>query len=224
MTDTATATQRPTTPIVNSVGGKLLAAVLQEIRNLDRPWPNTPESEQQRVIDRVRTAVDAAVRGAVNSVAQCGFAHAVGSLESLGIKDGVKAQVKFARTDDAVHTLMDAVGTMVLIVFADHNAFTAGMERIKADVDQPELPLGEPRLRIDLGDWERDDGELLDLLAATPYFDESDLDVMAGAIACWSDQEAVEAKAWAAGGTGSSTPIHLAALRDKARVAAGAAA
>lgn len=145
-------TRRPTTPIVNSVGGKLLAALLQEVRRLDKPWPNTPEAEQQRVIDRLRTAVDEAVRGAVNSVAQGGFPFAVGNLESLGIKDGVKAQVKFARTDEAVHTLMDAVGTMVLIVFADHNAFTEGMERIKADVDQPELPLEEPRLSIDVGD------------------------------------------------------------------------
>lgn len=142
----AIAPQRPTTPIVNSVGGKLLAALLQEVRWLDKPWQNTPEEEQQRVIDRLRTAVDAAVRASVTSVAQCGFPFAVGQLESLAIKDGVKASVKFGRGTEQIHTLMDAVSTQVLVVFADANLFTQGMERIKADVDQPELPLEDPEV------------------------------------------------------------------------------
>lgn len=133
--------QRPTTHIVASVGGTLLAALLQEIRRLDKPWPNTPEEEQQRVIDRLGKAVDDHVRRAVNQVAKCGFPFAVGTLESLAIKDGVKAAVKFGRAAESIHTLMDHVGTGVLIVFADPTKFVEGMERIKADVDQPELPL-----------------------------------------------------------------------------------
>lgn len=148
----AIAPKRPTTPIVASAGTKLLATLLEEVRNLDKPWPNTPEAEQQRVIDRLCAACDAAVRAAVNGVAQCGFPFAVGTLESLAIKDGVKAAVKFGRAAESIHTLMDHVGTGVLIVFADPTKFTEGMNRIRADVDQPELPLGDSgRLSIELG-------------------------------------------------------------------------
>jgi hypothetical protein len=121
-----------------SAGTKLLQALLNEIRHLQSPWQNTPEALQTEVIFRLRAQVQDAVQDAVRSIARDGFESIVARIESMSIKeDGSKATIVLARGSD----LADRVGSRVLIVFADAEAYTDGMQAIQAEADQPDLPL-----------------------------------------------------------------------------------
>lgn len=40
-----------------------------------------------------------------------------------------------------MHELADRVGSRAIVVFADPKEYTDGMDQIKAQADQPELPL-----------------------------------------------------------------------------------
>lgn len=126
-----------------SLGTELLKALIVEVQQLQSPWQNTPEREQQAIIDRLRSQVDYAVTGAVRRLACAGFTHLSAQVESLTIKDEAKAVLTLARGSEELHELADRVGTRAIIVFADATEFTDGMHTVKAEADQGELPLDD---------------------------------------------------------------------------------
>lgn len=126
------------------MGQRLLKKLHEEIAQLGQPWVNTPEREQNRIIDRMRNTVEAEVRGLVSTIAGAGFAWAPSALESLTIKDGAKATLILTRGTEAMHAFADRVGSAVVVVFADPQEYLERMHEIKAMADQPRLPLDEP--------------------------------------------------------------------------------
>lgn len=127
--------------IEETVGKLLMGALYDEITNLRTMWAVTPQQQQQELLDRLRSQVGQAVHIAVKRIAVGGFVHIAAVVESLTIKDGAKAVCQLSRGSQALHELADRVGSQAVIVFADPNEFTEGMDQIKAMADQPELPL-----------------------------------------------------------------------------------
>lgn len=150
----------------NSIGAGLLKALLDEVARLRQPWQNTAQAEQQQVIERLRNAVEQHVSIGVRKVAAIGFTAYAGELNSMAVKDGIKLSVMLhkgvARTDE----LLDHVGAAVLVVLADSTEYLEGMEKIKAQADQPELPLdpnaasGEPGAPVESAAPPTDGGDV----------------------------------------------------------------
>lgn len=130
--------------IEESVGTELMRAMYEEITQQRIPWIATPEQQQREVIDRLRAKVEMAVQTAVRRLATMGFTHVVAQVESLTIKDEAKAVLLLSRGTEAMHELADNVGSRAVIVFADPADYTDGMHVIKAQADQPALPLDDP--------------------------------------------------------------------------------
>jgi hypothetical protein len=127
-----------------SIGLEVLDALLQEIQHQQKPWPQMNEEEQSDAIDRLRARVGTVIARLVNTVATADFDRAVVTVESLTAKDGAKAVVAVPRAGEAAHVILDRVGQTAFLVFTDTEQFTAGIESIKAQADQAELPLPEP--------------------------------------------------------------------------------
>jgi len=135
----------PATPTIEitaeTMAGDLLAACVDELRLLPKPWPALPEVEQAEIIERLRNRVSHNVREAVNAIAADGRVTIVAELESITFKDGGKVALKIARTTAGKHDLIDAVGQSVLIVIANPEEFMGGLGEVKADSDQRALDL-----------------------------------------------------------------------------------
>lgn len=124
---------------VESAGATLLKALLGEIRQLPKPWEQTPEREQEVVIDRLRRGVESAVRSLVSTMAACEFQRVPATIESVTFKDGVKAALLLSREQEGTHQLARATGGQVMVVLASPAEFLEGLERVRAEADQREL-------------------------------------------------------------------------------------
>lgn len=127
-----------------SLATGLLKALIEEVRALQKPWAAMNETEQQRCIDYLAAQVDMAVTRAVRDVAGMGFTHFGAQLESLNVKDGMKAVLKLPTPEHDVEQLLGNVSSVCVLVLVDHAVYVEGVHQVKADPDQPGLPLGDP--------------------------------------------------------------------------------
>ena len=130
-----------------SAGTTLLKALLTEVQQLQKPWANTPQAEQQNVIDRLRLRVEDAVREAVLRIASGAQSRIRATVESVTFKDGVKAVLQLSRGNPETHALADATGGTVLIVLTEVEEHVDGMHTVKPDPDQRELLSGHGSTR-----------------------------------------------------------------------------
>lgn len=126
-------------PAATSAGETLLQALVNEIRQLPKPWEQTPEREQEVVIDRLRRAVESQVRALVGAIAGGNYPRIAATLESVTIKGDVKAVLKVGKGQSETLALADATGTQAMIVLASPQAYLDGIERVKADADQVDM-------------------------------------------------------------------------------------
>lgn len=127
--------------VEETIGQLLMGALYDEITNLRVMWPVMPQREQQDLLDRLRKHVDEVVRIAVRRLATEGFPHVVAEIDSMAIKDDAKVALVLPRGSAEAHTLLDHVKSKVILVFADPQQYTDGMEQFKTQLDQPPLPL-----------------------------------------------------------------------------------
>lgn len=134
--------QLPTIELAEeTLGRDLMQVLLQEIRALPDVWPKLSENRQAGVIDRVRAAVDSTVRRTVKILAARDLPAISGVLESVAIKEGIKATFKVSQFDPLRHELIDQTGKVCMLVVATHDDYTAAMSEIKPDPDQHGLDL-----------------------------------------------------------------------------------
>jgi len=140
-----TTEQIPGTPpkVEETIGSMLYRATMDEIMNVRVPWHLLPQASQTEVLDRIRGQIDAMVHLVVRKLATGGFEYVAASLDSFTSKKEIKVGLSLPRGVEELHTLLDRVGTSVVLVFADPKDFTGGMDQLKAQADQPALPLGE---------------------------------------------------------------------------------
>lgn len=126
-----------------TVAGDLLAALIDELRLIERPWQSLPEVDQQDVIERLRARVKTNVEEAVRTIAADARPVIAAEVESVTVKDGIKAVLKLSKGDPNRHHLVDAQGDVVLIVVAGAAQYTGGLDAVQAEPDQRALGLGE---------------------------------------------------------------------------------
>lgn len=126
-----------------TVAGDLLAALIDELRQMERPWQSLPELQQVELIDRLRARVESNVEQAVLTIAADARPVITAEVESVTVKDGIKAVLKLGKSDPNRHHLVDAQGDLVLIVVAGAAQYTGGLDAVQAEPDQRALGLGE---------------------------------------------------------------------------------
>lgn len=126
-----------------TLGTQLLSGFMQIVRTLPKIWAQTGQSEQQMAIERARLVVEQAVTGAVGRIARADFKAVPVKIEGISLKAETKVTIAL-EGDGQLHDLIDYRGKRCLLVFIDPEKHLEGMEVIRADADQPELPLGTP--------------------------------------------------------------------------------
>jgi hypothetical protein len=150
----------------DSVGRDILQALVQEMKLLPDLWIKLSKKKQDDVIDRLRERVRANVQMAVHSLAAQGRTVVAGDLDQITIKDGVKAVVKFGPNAANLHELYEASGQAVLVIVANPEDHTGGMDDIKGEKDQRGLDLGhEYDPNGDGKGMPGNDGDVVDVLA-----------------------------------------------------------
>lgn len=122
-----------------TLGHDLLQVLLQEVRALPDVWPKLNEKKQAAVIERFTSTVTRAATHAVKLIAAGGNPTMSGILESVAIKDGIKATFKVSQADPMRHELIDSQGKVCLLVVANAADHLGGMDQVKPDPDQGEL-------------------------------------------------------------------------------------
>lgn len=123
-------------------GQQLLKQLLVELSDLAGTWVATPEARQQQTIDRLKLEIERGIDQALHTVAAAGFDARVAKLESIAIKDDAKLILKVASLA-YLDELAEHIGGNVMLVLVDPEEYLKGMEEIKAQPDQPDLPLAE---------------------------------------------------------------------------------
>lgn len=122
-----------------TMGRDLLQVLLQEVRALPDVWPKLNEKKQAAVIERFTSSIKYTVTQAVKLLAAGGNPTISGILESVAIKDGIKATFKINQLDPQRHDLIDSQGKVCLLVVANAADHLGGMDEVVPDPDQGEL-------------------------------------------------------------------------------------
>lgn len=119
----------------------LVQAALFEFRNVRAPFHSLNEGQQQEVIDRVTEAAEKSVYNAISIISSRNvdtipvtIVDAKFKAKAITVTAAIDAQ------DPNRHGLIDVAGRLCLLVLAP-NDYAEGLDGIKADRDQPDLPL-----------------------------------------------------------------------------------
>lgn len=126
----------------DTVGRDILQALVQEIKLLPKPWDALSQTKQDEVLDRLRSRVDHNVKMAVHIISSDSRTVVMGDLESITSKDGIKCTFKINSNAVGRHELFDSVGKACLLVVADADEYTGGMDAVKGESDQRAMDLG----------------------------------------------------------------------------------
>jgi hypothetical protein len=143
----------PATPKVlefarEELAGKLKAMCVGLLESFKNPWNMTSEKNQQIALAKMEEVIEQQVRRAVMVIATERNPRLSATVESVTFKDGIKAVLTLDKHSEGRHDLADAEGTTVLIVMANPEQFTGGMEKTGAAPDQNALNLeSQPEIR-----------------------------------------------------------------------------
>lgn len=126
--------------------GDMMQLVIGEMRALPNVWEKLSQDRQDEVIGRVQKRCADAVRQCVQMIATSGRTAIPGALDSVTVKDGIKAVVKLSMTDPNRHELIDACGRGVIVIVADAAEFAGGADEIKGEPDQREMDIGRAHI------------------------------------------------------------------------------
>ncbi len=120
---------------------QLAETLLDEMKALQLPWYKTPQKQQEVIIARTAERVRNATNQAVRVLSASGHPAVICNLVSVTFKDGVRGIIAVAPgSNDLRHKLADHATCDVVLVLTDPHKFMQGLEDIKADLDQPQLP------------------------------------------------------------------------------------
>ena len=119
----------------------LVQAALFEFRNVRAPFHSLNEGQQQEVIDRVTESATKSVHNAISIISSRNvdtipvtIVDAKFKAKAITVTAAIDAQ------DPNRHGLIDVAGRLCLLVLAP-NDYAEGLDGIKAERDQPDLPL-----------------------------------------------------------------------------------
>lgn len=123
----------------DTMTGDLMACLIDEFKSAQDVWQKMPEEAQQDLIYRVQQRVQENVRAAVEIIASANRPTIVATVESVTVKEGIKAVVTLPKSDAQRHNLFDAAGMSVLLIVGGASEFYGGTDQVKPDPDQPAL-------------------------------------------------------------------------------------
>ena len=97
--------------------------VISEIKAASAPWQMMAQQQQDELIARVDKGASALIQRAVNTLVANQFPVICGTLESVTVKDEMKAVLKINRHDPGAHEVIDSVGSRVRLVVVDTEQF-----------------------------------------------------------------------------------------------------
>ncbi|GAB3482267.1 cell division protein FtsK [Azotobacter salinestris] len=148
------------TMTADTLGKSLLQGLIQEIRILPDVWQKIPEKKQTEVIERLERQVRNAATIAVHTIAGGERETVYGKLESVAVKDKMKAVLVVNPSSPHKHDLLDAVNQDCLLIIGGAAEFLHGTDEVQADPDQNPLDLnGGDADMSEPGAW---DGEAQD--------------------------------------------------------------
>lgn len=121
-----------------TIGIDLLKALIQEIKLMPNVWDKLSEQKQEDIITRIRKRVENNVRMAVHTIASENRTTCIADLDSISIKDDVKAIFRVSKGNAIEHlqALYDSVGKACLLVVVNPSDHLSGMDEVRADPDQ----------------------------------------------------------------------------------------
>jgi hypothetical protein len=148
-----------------SAGAAILKSLINEIGQLQKPWHQMAEREQEVAIFRLRNTVEVSVRKLVESIACANFQRIAATVEQVTFKDGIKATLTLAKGADGAHELADSTGSFVTVVLANAQQFVDGIERVKAEADQADMFTDDDGkdLSVETNSWDEMISSLLTL-------------------------------------------------------------
>ena len=135
----ATAIPAPALIAADTMTGDLMACLIDELKSAPDVWQKMPEHQQQDVIYRVQQRVQENIRAAVEIIASANRPTIVATVESVTVKEAIKAVVTLPKSDAQRHNLFDAAGQTVLLIVAGADEFCGGVDQVQPDPDQPAL-------------------------------------------------------------------------------------
>lgn len=141
-----------------TLGRSLLEGLIQEIRIMPDHWMKLSQAKQEDVIERLQKQITTAVGKAVYMIAAAERKTAYGKLESVAIKDKMKAVLVINPHSPCKHDLMDAVEQDCLLILGGAEEYLEGLDQVEGDPDQNPLDLngGDGDMSED-GAWGGDD-------------------------------------------------------------------
>ena len=119
--------------------GDLMQCLIDELKGAPKVWQEMPEHQQQDVIYRAQERVQAVIKEAVQIIASANRPTIVATVESVTVKDGIKAVVTLPKSDAQRHELIDAAGMAVLLIVGGASGYYGGADQVRPDPDQPAL-------------------------------------------------------------------------------------
>jgi hypothetical protein len=123
----------------STLGHDMLDALVAELEKMPEAFAKLPQHAQEATIRRLDHAVRQIVTKALAILFHGEYPACRAVLESIAIKDGIKASLKIARTEHHLVELAEHVGTPVVVVLAQPDMWFDRMGEIKGRKDQPDL-------------------------------------------------------------------------------------
>lgn len=125
----------------------LIETTIGLLRKQKAVFSKLPEQQQEAVIREVEDVVAQAVKTAITIIAAKGTVSLPATLKQITVDKSLKAVLEIDSDTPHRHSLIDAAKHLVLLVLAPHD-YGAATDTIKAEKDQPELPLDGEALGI----------------------------------------------------------------------------
>lgn len=119
--------------------GDIMKFVVDELKAAPDVWQKLSQHKQDEVIYRIDSRARQLVGQVVDIIASNDRPTIAATVESVTVKEGIKAVLTLSKTDEQRHELFDAAGRPVLLVVASKEEFLGGADRVKSDPDQKPL-------------------------------------------------------------------------------------
>lgn len=150
----------------DSMGKNLLQTLLDEVKQMQKPYQQMNQLEQKETLRRFNSAIRTQVNAAINSIVANGSPIILADIESITIKNGIKAVLKVSSGSDqkAKQELFGSEGCACLLVINDITNYLKGMADIQPEPNQQLLKLGHEYNEKNSGidDQDRVEGEKLE--------------------------------------------------------------
>lgn len=121
----------------------LVAAMLNEIRNMPALWSVMASDRQQQMIDALKDRAKKMVDICIANLARGTYPAVPATLEYVGNRKGIAASLTIAKDALCRHELFDAQGSQVLVVIAKPEQWFQRIDEIRAKSDQADLFEGD---------------------------------------------------------------------------------